>query len=166
MVLCLALLAAAAVMDCKASKISNRLILGGLAVGFLFQVTESGIWGAGVFLINVSIPVILCYLLFLMRALGAGDIKLFSVVGGICGFQMLFQTVAASFAIAACMSLWKLLYHRSVLLRLSVFGSYVSQCLASGKILKYPRESEGKQHIIHFSIAILVGFGIAMGVSG
>ncbi len=165
MILCLVLLTAAAVMDMKSSKISNRLILGGLAIGLLLQIWESGVWGAGVFVVNVSIPVILCYLLFLMRALGAGDIKLFSVIGGICGFQILFITVAASFAVAACMSLWKMLYHHSLISRLSVFGDYISQCLLSGRLLKYPRESEGKQHIIHFSIAILVGFGISMGVS-
>ena len=159
------LLLTAAVTDLRSGRISNRLIVSGLVFGLFFQILESGVKGAGVFLLNVSIPVILCYLLFLMRALGAGDIKLFSVIGGICGFQILFITVAASFAVAACMSLWKMLYHHSLISRLSVFGDYISQCLLSGRLLKYPRESEGKQHIIHFSIAILVGFGISMGVS-
>ena len=163
---CLALLTAAAVMDIRYSKISNRLILGGLAMGFFFQVLESGLGGAGVFLINVSIPVILLFLLFLMRALGAGDIKLFSVVGGICGFQWLFLTLAASFLVGACMSLCKMAYHRSLIARLAVFGNYVRQSLAEGRILKYPQEPEGKQHIIHFSIAILIGYGITMGVIG
>lgn len=160
------LLIAATAMDLKCSKISNRLILGGLAIGLLIQALESGIRGAGVFLISVSIPVILFYLLFLMRALGAGDIKLFSVIGGICGFQILFVTVIASFFVGACMSLCKMLYHRSLISRLCVFGNYVSQSLSAGRLLKYPKEPEGKQHIIHFSIAILVGYGIAMGVVG
>lgn len=166
MIVCLTLLMAAAFMDIRRSKISNRLILGGLAMGLSFQVLESGLWGAGVFLINVSIPVILFYLLFLMRALGAGDIKLFSVIGGICGFQWLIMTIAASFLVAACMSLCKMAYYCSLVIRLRVFGDYVRQCLAEGRVLKYPREPEGKQHIIHFSIAILVGYGITLGVSG
>ena len=165
--ICLLLLLIMAVwMDIRTNKISNRLILGGLAMGFFFQVLESGLGGAGVFLINVSIPVILLFLLFLMRALGAGDIKLFSVVGGICGFQWLFLTMAASFLVGACMSLCKMAYHRSLIARLAVFGNYVRQSLAEGRILKYPQEPEGKQHIIHFSIAILIGYGITMGVIG
>lgn len=64
------------------------------------------------------------------------------------------------------MSLCKMLYHRSLISRLCVFGNYVSQSLSAGRLLKYPKEPEGKQHIIHFSIAILVGYGIAMGVVG
>ena len=148
-----------------AGKVSNKLIVAGLSIGSLFQAAEYQALGIYYFLRNISVPVILLYLLFQMRVLGAGDIKLFSVIGGICGFQILFITVAASFAVAACMSLWKMLYHHSLISRLSVFGDYISQCLLSGRLLKYPRESEGKQHIIHFSIAILVGFGISMGVS-
>ncbi len=57
-------------------------------------------------------------------------------------------------------------YHRSLIARLAVFGNYVRQSLAEGRILKYPQEPEGKQHIIHFSIAILIGYGITMGVIG
>ena len=159
------LLAAAVWMDVRMGRISNRLIIPGLLTGFIRNLAESGWRGSIYFLIQISVPVLIFFLLFLMHALGAGDIKLFSVIGGICGFQILFITVAASFAVAACMSMWKMLYHHSLISRLSVFGDYISQCLLSGRLLKYPRESEGKQHIIHFSIAILVGFGISMGVS-
>lgn len=159
------LLSTAAVMDLKSYKVSNRLILSGLAAGLFVQVTEAGMKGFGVFLINVSIPVILFYLLFLMRALGAGDIKLFSVIGGIWNLKILYVTVIASFLIAAGMSLCKMLYHRNLVSRLCVFGSYVCQVAAAGRLLKYPRESQGKQHIIHFSIAILMGYLIALEVA-
>lgn len=157
-VLSLALLSTAVVMDIRSSKISNRLILGGLATGFLIRIIECGVRGIGVFLINASIPVILFYLLFLMRALGAGDIKLFSVIGGIWNLKMLFMIIIVSFLAAAGMSFCKMLYHRNLISRLFIFGRYVRETVFLGRLQKYPIESEGKQHIIHFSIAIFIGF--------
>ena len=51
------------------------------------------------------------------------------------------------------------------ILRLQVFRGYMLEVLASGRLLRYPQESQGERHIIHFSIAILIGYAIAMEVS-
>lgn len=163
--LSLTLLSLAAATDIQRFQISNRLIISGFLFGCIFQVSEWGVKGIGVFLVNVSIPVILLYLLFLIRVLGAGDIKLFSMIGGIWGLQVLCVTIADSFLVAAVMSLCKILYHRNLISRLWVFKGYVCQSLASGRLLAYPQESQGKQHVIHFSVAILIGYAIAMEVS-
>ena len=163
--LSLTLLSLAAATDMQRFHISNRLVASGLVFGCFFQVSEWGVKGIGVFLLNVSIPVILLYLLFLIRALGAGDIKLFSVIGGIWGLQVLCVTIAVSFLIAAVMSLGKILFYRTLISRLRVFRAYICQVLASGRLLTYPQESQGEQHVIHFSVAILIGYAIAMEVS-
>lgn len=163
-VLSLILLVAAVVMDVRKCKISNRLICIGLAAGLLIQIWELGARGIVSFIGNISIPVILLFLLFLMRALGAGDIKLFSVVGGIWNLKLLYVTVIAAFLVAAAMSLCKLLYYQNLISRLCIFWNYICQVSATGKISKYPRGPEGEQNIIHFSIAILIGFVIALGV--
>ena len=161
----LLLLSLAAAMDFKEGKIRNRLILTGLAAGLFFQIAEAGWKGAGVFLRNVSIPVILCYLLFLMHALGAGDIKLFSVIGGIWDLHMLMLTIMVSFLVAAMMSLWKMLVHRNLISRLCIFRKYLHQVIVTFQLPEYPKDSQGKQHIIHFSIAILIGFLVALEVA-
>ena len=165
MLFSLMLLSIGAVLDIQSFRISNRLIVSGSVFGLFFQILESGVKGAGVFLLNVSIPVILFYLLFLIRALGAGDIKLFSMIGGIWGFQMLCKTIAVSFLVGAVLSLCKLLYHRNLISRLLVFKGYVRQVLNTGRLSEYPQEVQGKQHVIHFSIAILIGYAVAMEVS-
>lgn len=151
--------------DIQSGKIRNRLILLGLAEGLILQAAESGWRGIFAFLANVSIPVVLCYLLFLMRALGAGDIKLFSVIGGIWNFQMLIVTMAASFLAAAAMSLCKMLYHRNLVSRLCVFGTYLHQVFTSAKLSQYPKSAPKGRHTIHFSIAILIGYLIALEVA-
>ncbi len=161
----LTLLSVAAASDMQSFQISNRLIVSGILMGCIFQVQELGVGGVGIFLLNVSIPVILFYPLFLIRALGAGDIKLFSMIGSIWGLQVLCTTIAASFLAAAAMSLFKVLFHRNLTSRLRVFAEYISAVLASGRLLRYPQESQGKQHVIHFSIAVLIGYAIAMEVA-
>ena len=60
-VLCLVLLVAAAAMDIRSARISNRLILAGLAAGLAVQAAEFGLLGVGVFIRNASIPVILYF---------------------------------------------------------------------------------------------------------
>ncbi|MCI8872060.1 MAG: prepilin peptidase [Lachnospiraceae bacterium] len=158
------LLILAAATDIRTGKIRNRLILSGLASGLFFQLAEAGWKGAGIFLRNVSIPVILCYLLFLIHALGAGDIKLFSVIGGIWNLKILTVTIMISFLAAAAMSLGKMLYHRNLVSRLCIFGDYIRQAFAAAQFCQYPK-SQGNQHIIHFSIAIFIGYIIAMEVA-
>ncbi len=156
---------AAVVTDIRTGRISNRLIVSGLTAGLFFRIAESGWTGIIVFLLNVSLPVILCYLLFLMHALGAGDIKLFSVIGGIWSLKILMATLAVSFLAGAGMSLCRLLYYHELVPGLSRFGTYVRRCIAEEKLEEYPAEYRGKQHIIHFSAAIWIGFIIALEVA-
>lgn len=72
----------AVVMDFGNGRISNRLIVSGLIWGLAFRLLGEGSAGAVHFLMNISIPVILLFLLFSLCILGAGDIKLFSIAGG------------------------------------------------------------------------------------
>ena len=67
----------AVVMDFGNGRISNRLIVSGLIWGLAFRLLGEGSAGAVHFLMNISIPVILLFLLFSLCILGAGDIKLF-----------------------------------------------------------------------------------------
>ena len=94
------LLSVAVWQDIRSGKVSNRLIATGLILGFALQVREHRIWGIYYFLGNISIPVILLYLLFLMRVLGAGDIKLFSMTGGMLTIGELYRCMVYSFIAA------------------------------------------------------------------
>jgi len=78
----LTVLVFAVTADFREMRISNRLIASGLMMGLALRILGEG--GAGIvhFLVNISIPVILLFLLFQLRVIGAGDIKLFSVAGG------------------------------------------------------------------------------------
>lgn len=94
-------LMAAVVMDFREMRISNRLIASGLYWGLAFRIMGEGCAGIVHFLVNISIPVIFLFLFFQLRALGAGDIKLFSVVGAFVTIRQLEYVIVSAF-LAAC----------------------------------------------------------------
>ena len=85
----LGLLCFAVYTDMTRTKISNRLIVSGLILALIFRIAEEGGSGALVYMMNISIPVIFLYVLFQLHALGAGDIKLFSMIGAVLGLLKL-----------------------------------------------------------------------------
>ncbi len=124
-------------MDFGNEKISNRLIVSGLFWGLACQLLQGGYAGLVHFLVNISIPVILLFLLFQVRGIGAGDIKLFSVAGGFLDTRQLLYVILAAFLAAAVIGFGKLLY------RVKTTGYQL-----------------GTITLIHFSAAILLGYFI------
>lgn len=131
----LTFLSFAVVTDVTSTRISNRLIVCGLICGLVLRSLGQGGTGILIFLINISIPVILLYLLFQLRALGAGDIKLFSVVGAYVMTKDLFTVMLLSFFVGAFLGICKIIYTRFIL-----------------------GEAGGKFTKIHFSIAIIIAY--------
>lgn len=126
-------------MDAGNGKISNRLIVSGLIWGLAFRLLGEGSAGAVHFLMNISIPVILLFLLFSLRVLGAGDIKLFSVAGGFLTLTQLGYLIVAAFVVGAVMGTAKIIYKK-------VTVGYAI----------------GTRTFMHFSTAILIGYLIVV----
>ena len=77
-----ALLAAAAVMDVKARRIPNRLVVVIAAAGLLYTLLQSPTLGAvGRSLLAGSIGFALWIPFYALRMIGAGDVKLFAAAG-------------------------------------------------------------------------------------
>ncbi len=129
------LLLVAVGMDLKSMRISNRLILIGLGISLVRRFICEGMVGVFTGLILILIPVVLLYLLFLVGALGAGDIKLFSLVGSFINLRELIWCIIFAFFYGAIISLGKIL----------------------GMMLFRIPFTE-KQNLIHFSVAIFLGF--------
>ena len=146
----------AVVMDFGNGRISNRLIVSGLIWGLAFRLLGEGSAGAVHFLMNISIPVIMLYLFYLIGVLGAGDIKLFSVIGGFTNLKTLTDCVLAAFVAGAVIAVLKMLYMRN--LRISLFKAQVFlRELFSGKFSSYRNGWVQEQNLMHFSVAVLLG---------
>ncbi len=155
--LLLCLLVLAAVEDVRSGKVSNRLIATGLMTGVFVQIYERRVCGVYYFLGNISIPVILLYLLFQMRVLGAGDIKLFSMIGGMLTIQELFAIMAYSFIAAGAGAGLYLVVDQQRRQKLYYAGRYLLDFVRTGKIEPYlpPFASES----FSFALSVPVLFG-------
>ncbi len=154
------ILAVAAWMDLRTNRISNHLIILGLLFGYISNIVKFGWLGNIYFFIRISVPVLLFYLFFLMHVLGAGDIKLFSVISSFIGLWGFSEVVAYSFLAGAAASIMVLIYHQNLFTRIQYFFQYIRSIFYQKCITKYDFESDGKRNYIHFSVAIFVGFSL------
>ncbi len=143
-------LLAAVYQDFKSNKISNRLILMGIGVAFLFRILGSEEKGVIWFLPDIVFPVIVLYLLFIFGVLGAGDIKLFSVVSGFTNLKQTFYCIAISFVLAAIWSFFRLLLSGKLASGLVSALTYCGRVL-QGDLTRYITDIKK----INFSITIL-----------
>ena len=170
---CLFLLTLLAVyQDITSYKIKNHTIIIGIITGFAFNIIEVGFIDTYPFLIGMTFPIIILFPLFLIKALGAGDIKLYSVIGGFYGTDYLIKVLIISFIFAAILSLIYLIRTRSIHKRITYLITYIqkmkemnkgilsNQKAAGLKTLKiipyYQKEKGSMEGIIHFSIAIFL----------
>lgn len=145
----------AVVMDLRKTKISNRLILVGLGISLIRRVVLEGGVGILIWLFQISFPVVILYLFYLMGALGAGDLKLFSLIAGFINFKELCICIISAFVVGGVFSFLKMLWEAILFSGMKnglAYGFYLLQ----GNLAPYPKP-EDKKHYIHFSIPILCG---------
>ena len=151
-------------MDWRNWKIANRLIFAGVFAGVVFWLRDISIKNLADFLGGFLLPILICWIPFRMHAIGAGDIKLFSVIGCINGSREILYCIVFSFLAAAGISLGRLLSQKQLWTSLAGCVQYFYQILSQQKIVPYPGREE-KGHKIHFSLSILLGFVACVGVN-
>ena len=153
------ILAVAAWQDYREYKVKNCIILTGWILGLLFGIYYRGLTGMICFLCNSVISVFILLFLFRFKMMGAGDIKLLSVVSGFMGFSFFIRVLIVSLFIGALVSLVKCFRCGYLINRLSYFRHYISELM----IIKvrepyYVRERDGVSVVIPFSLVIAVGY--------
>lgn len=150
----------AVIMDFATGKVSNRLIVVGLIVGLVLQIVFGGKENIDNAFIGAIVPIIVLILVFIIGGIGAGDIKLFSVIGVFLGPRGVFICIIVAIVIGAIISLGKILMNRNFYIYFSNLFNYVSTLNQTNKIQLYKRE---KYNTIHFTLPILLSVLIYMG---
>ncbi len=144
---------AAMIMDLKGNRISNRFLLTGWAAGALLscsQIWQNTIWQ---YLTGAALPVVLLFVLFYYRMLGAGDIKLLSVLGGVMGIRASLYLVVWSFLIGGLLATGVLTVRRIWAKRFRFFIRYVQNYRTAGIRIPYRPRIQGKENL-HFAISV------------
>lgn len=154
--------ARAAWMDVRTQKVKNRWIVCGLCTGLIFRLATGGRAGAVSFAGGALCPVLLLGVLFVLGALGAGDIKLFSVLGGIMGARQVMYCILWSFLLGGALSFIIFLFCGNIRRRLAYFLHYFQSLFITGQIRPY-REREGFGTELHFTVPVLMSVLLYMG---
>lgn len=142
----LLILLAAVFTDYRYGKIPNWMILFGIISGLFISFMNEGILFCLEKVGAVFIPVLFLYPLFLIEGIGAGDIKLFSVVGSFLGIKGVFISLIFAFVVGAIISILKLI--KVQIIKKDIFHR---------KSIIFPKNK------IHFAIAVFLGVMIYIG---
>jgi prepilin peptidase CpaA len=157
MVLLLLLIVAVA-GDIHNYRISNLTVALGLAAGLLLNFIFNGIEGLAWSILASILPAVLLIILFALRMLGAGDIKLFCAIGAIMGVQFVLYTMAFSFLAGGIMAICIMLFRGNFKQRLKHIAIYLKTCFLTRTFMPYTDfgdKSDGAK--FHFSLAIAAG---------
>lgn len=102
----------AAYTDFRYRMIPNRLTVGGAAVGLLWHGISQGIHGFLSSLAGLAVGFALMFVLYLLGALGAGDVKLFASIGAIGGLEFVFYSSIYAILFAGFIGLVMVLFRK------------------------------------------------------
>lgn len=152
---CFVFLTAANYSDVKSYKVKNKLILVMLIYGVIINAFNEKAFPVGAFA-GAAVPLLL-FPLFVLRMLGAGDIKLFCGLSCIMGsalaaiYIVIFSFIGGGVVAAIIMALRKNGKERCKNLLM-----YLKECFIMGKLRKYDGYKDEKG-IFRFSFCITLG---------
>ena len=165
------LLFVAAILDFYRGKISNILILIGCCYGMVRLFYYQDFFKA---LPGILFPVIILFPFYKIGTIGAGDIKLLSMLGFYFGFMETIFCVLLSFVLGALVSVISFIRYENFIERMTYLFAYLKECFRVGHLRYYYLDSKGKQisystenkskiHLaipIFFSVLLHVGGGL------
>lgn len=131
----------AAVLDFYKGKIPNILIIAGCCYGLIRLVYYQEVLK---FIPGILFPVIILFPLYKIGVIGAGDIKLFSMLGFYFTFMETIFCIFTAFVLGAMVSVVSFIRYENFLERMTYLFSYLKECLFMGHFRYYYLDSEGK----------------------
>lgn len=145
---------AAVCTDLKTMRVPNGLIVLGVLAGAMLS--SMGIRSGGVilFLIRLVLPVVILYPVYLMRGLGAGDIKLIAALSTIMGADLALAVIIYSLFIGAIIGIARWILKGQFLYRLQSIRYGMYDVLLYKQNSAYFTETNKKEKL-HFTICIM-----------
>ncbi|KNY25075.1 A24 family peptidase [Pseudobacteroides cellulosolvens] len=148
--------------DIRSFKIKNLITYPAVIFGIVINTYFYGIHGLKDTIIAVFIPIIVLFIFFTLRMLGAGDIKLYCAIGAIMGCKFVAVCLVYSFLVGGFISVTILLLRKNVLQRFKILFNYIKATIVLMKVDKYQDFTNDKNGLFRFSYAVLGGTIISL----
>lgn len=149
--------------DVKSYRVPNWLIVTGWILGILCRMLVGGFEGAFSWVLGIVGIGILFIPFALLHMFGAGDVKLFMVMGGFFGVPFTIQYAVVALVCGAVFSVGKMLWHRNLLDRLRYLASYLYVVMLGKEWISYGNhDKKDTKAVIPFVLPMAAGYGIAV----
>lgn len=139
------LVMAALYYDVRIGKIPNRLTGIFIMLGFILQLHQHGVQGLGIWICGVLGPVAALLLLYALRMLGAGDVKLFAAIGAVMGLRFALAAILGSFLLGGVLGIGILIVRKNGKQRLQYLAKYIKTCILTLQLVEYREAGKGGQ---------------------
>lgn len=141
--------------DFHSYKIPNWWLLFGFSIGLLSLLEERE--NLYYYITGCFLPFFLFILLYAIRVLGAGDIKLFMVTGLFLGRREILHVIAWAFLFGGIYALIELVRKKCFRRRFAYLFSYIKRVAVNGKPEAYVTDGWEDEMVLHFSLCIFLG---------
>lgn len=148
--------AVAVIMDLRTGKVDNGWILFCTVMEILVCFLREGPGGMGKQITGMLLPVIIFAPLFLFHMIGAGDIKLFSVLGGIMGTEKILRCIIYAVTCGAGISLAILILNGDAFSRFWYLREYIREYFQTREIKPYYKRNVASPENFHFTIPVFM----------
>lgn len=131
------LAAGASYFDLKEDRIPNLLVALGALGGVLRNVYVNGWDGAVSGFISAVIVFAILFPVYLIRGIGAGDVKLFAVMASFFEPYEALGSLIICFGFSAMISFVRMIFTGQLFARLHLIREYVSDCIKAQRVLPY-----------------------------
>lgn len=149
----------AAICDLYCYRVPHIIIIMGLGLSLYHNFMVYGLFhGVIYFSVGCIIPLIVCSFFYLLRMLGAADIKLISIISSY--YSLVFSARVMFYALlaGALFSTLKILRKRNLFRRFLYFSSYIKQVYREKRLIPYYASANWeKEAVIPFPSAFCLG---------
>jgi prepilin peptidase CpaA len=162
MVIAAAFAIAAAWMDYKERRISNRLVVAGIVAALLSQTLLHGVAGSGAALAGGALGLALMLPFYIIGGMGAGDVKLMAMVGVGLGPAGVFSAAVLTFLIGGLLAVVLAIAKGTLVRMLSnvramLFGAFATMVIQRKAEVSAPAVSAGR---LPYGVAIALGTSV------
>ena len=153
----------AMLMDLWTERVSNWWLLFSAVSCLLLRGVMEGTPGIFRGLQGMLLPVLILFPLFLLRMMGAGDIKLLGVLGILLGRERILVCIWGAFLSGALLSLLLMLKRRIFMERMRYFVNYLQESIGGKQRIPYRQEGKYRPETIHFTVPVCISLFLCLG---